>query len=177
MGEFGRTSKNNRQQGRDDFPDTRSTVLCRGRIKTGTLHGKTPTALQKDRPVRVPDLLATVAKALGIDSTTQNFHLWPAHSDRGCRRLAYRGRAGVTSGRLLDLNRLPHPMTLLRFSDLIGKFLNRPKVGGSRAVWVVPALLPVLQGLERDSVSARKYRLAHAKSFPDRTTRVRVRDR
>jgi hypothetical protein len=59
-------------------------------------------------------------------------------------------------------------MTLLRLPDLIGKFLNHPPVDGSRAVWVVPALLPVLQGLQRDSVSARKYRLAHARSLPDR---------
>jgi hypothetical protein len=48
---------------------------------------------------------------------------------------------------LLDLGRLLHLVTLLRFADLIGKFLNRPKVGGSRSVWIVAALLPVLQGL------------------------------
>ena len=64
--------------------------------------------------------------------------------------------------------RLLHLVTLLRFADLIGKFFNRPKVGGSRTVRVVPSLFPVLQGLKRDSVSARKYGLAHAKSFPDR---------
>jgi len=45
---------------------------------------------------------------------------------------------------LLDLGRLLHLVTLLRFADLIGKFLNRPKVGGSRSVWIVAALLPVL---------------------------------
>jgi len=50
--------------------------LCRGRIKSGTLYGKTPTALQKDRPVTVPDLLAPVAKALGIDPTTQNISIF-----------------------------------------------------------------------------------------------------
>src|SRR5271166_1611354 len=59
-----------------------------------------------------------------------------------------------------------HLVTLLRFADLIGKFLNRPKVGGSRAVWIVAALLPVLQGLERDSVGARKKRLGSCQAFP-----------
>ena len=59
-------------------------------------------------------------------------------------------------------------MTLLNFADLIGKFLDRPEVGGGRAVWVVPGMLPVLQGLERDSVGTSKDGLAHAKSFPDR---------
>ena len=78
---------------------------------------------------------------------------------------------------LLDLGRLLHLVTLLRFADLIGKFLNRPKVGGTRAVWVVPALLPVLQGLQRDSVSARKFGLAHAKSFPDRFRISKLNDR
>jgi hypothetical protein len=67
----------------------------------------------------------------------------------------------------LDPGRL-HLVALLRFANLFGKFLNRPKVGGGRAVWVMPALLPVLQRLERDSVGARKYGLAHAKSFADR---------
>ncbi|MGA7502181.1 MAG: hypothetical protein WBX00_36270 [Isosphaeraceae bacterium] len=68
-------------------------------------------------------------------------------------------------------------MTLLRFADLIGKFLNRPKVGGSRAIWIVAALLPVLQGLERDSVGARKNGLAHAKLFPDRFCVGKLNDR
>jgi hypothetical protein len=69
---------------------------------------------------------------------------------------------------LLDLGRLPHLVTVLRFADLIGKSLNRPKVSGSGAVWIVAALLPMLQGLNRDSISARKRGLAHAKPFPDR---------
>ena len=74
MGEFGRTPKINRQQGRDHFPNAWSTVLCGGGIKGGTVHGKTsPDGMAiKDRPVAVPDFLATVAKALGIDPTMQN---------------------------------------------------------------------------------------------------------
>jgi Protein of unknown function (DUF1501) len=74
MGEFGRTPRINRQQGRDHFPDAWSTVLCGGGIKGGTVHGKTsPDGMTiKDGPVAVPDFLATVAKALGIDPTMQN---------------------------------------------------------------------------------------------------------
>ena len=74
MGEFGRTPRINRQQGRDHFPDAWSTVLCGGGIKGGTVHGKTsPDGMTiKDGPVAVPDFLATVAKALGIDLTMQN---------------------------------------------------------------------------------------------------------
>ena len=74
MGEFGRTPRINRQQGRDHFPNAWSTVLCGGGIKGGTVHGKTsPDGMTiKDGPVTVPDFLATVAKALGIDPTMQN---------------------------------------------------------------------------------------------------------
>ena len=74
MGEFGRTPRINRQQGRDHFPNAWSTVLCGGGIKGGTVHGKTsPDGMTiKDGPVAVPDFLATVAKALGIDPTMQN---------------------------------------------------------------------------------------------------------
>jgi hypothetical protein len=74
MGEFGRTPRINQQQGRDHFPNAWSTVLCGGGIKGGTIHGKTsPDGMAiKDGPVTVPDFLATVAKALGVDPTTQN---------------------------------------------------------------------------------------------------------
>jgi hypothetical protein len=74
MGEFGRTPRINPQQGRDHFPDAWSTVLCGGGIKGGTVHGKTsPDGMTvKDNPVTVPDFLATVARALGIDPTKQN---------------------------------------------------------------------------------------------------------
>ncbi len=74
MGEFGRTPRINPQQGRDHFPNAWSTVLCGGGIKGGTVHGKTsPDGMTiKDGPVAVPDFLATVAKALGIDPTMQN---------------------------------------------------------------------------------------------------------
>ncbi len=74
MGEFGRTPRINPQQGRDHFPNAWSTVLCGGGIKGGTVHGKTsPDGMAiKDKPVTVPDFLATVAKALGVDPSIQN---------------------------------------------------------------------------------------------------------
>jgi hypothetical protein len=74
MGEFGRTPRINGQQGRDHFPDAWSTVLCGGGVKGGSVYGKTsPDGMTiKDDPVKVPDFLATVAKALGLDPTKQN---------------------------------------------------------------------------------------------------------
>jgi hypothetical protein len=74
MGEFGRTPRINGQQGRDHFPDAWSTVLCGGGIKGGTVYGKTSLdgMTVTDNPVSVPDFLARVAWALGIDPTKQN---------------------------------------------------------------------------------------------------------
>jgi len=74
MGEFGRTPKINPQAGRDHFPAAWSTVLAGGGIKGGRVIGSTGTdGMQaKDRPVSVPDLLATVCKALGVDPMVQN---------------------------------------------------------------------------------------------------------
>jgi Protein of unknown function (DUF1501) len=73
MGEFGRTPKINGQQGRDHWPTSWSTVLAGGGIKGGQAIGKTSPdgATIVDRPVSVPDLLATVCTALGIDPTKQ----------------------------------------------------------------------------------------------------------
>jgi hypothetical protein len=74
MGEFGRTPQINPQVGRDHFPNAWSTVLCGGGIKGGTIYGKTsPDGMTvKDNPVNVPNFLATVAKAVGVDPTKQN---------------------------------------------------------------------------------------------------------
>jgi hypothetical protein len=74
MGEFGRTPKINPQQGRDHFPDAWSTVLCGGGIQGGAVYGKTsPDGMTvKDNPVTVPNFLATVATAVGVDPTKQN---------------------------------------------------------------------------------------------------------
>ena len=74
MGEFGRTPKINETAGRDHFPVAWSTVLAGGGIRGGRAIGNTGVDGEevKDRPVQVPDLLATVIKALGIDPTKQN---------------------------------------------------------------------------------------------------------
>jgi len=74
MGEFGRTPKINANGGRDHFPGAWSTVLAGGGIKGGQVIGDTgPGGMEvKERPVAVPDLLATVCKALGIDPAKQN---------------------------------------------------------------------------------------------------------
>lgn len=74
MGEFGRTPQINAGQGRDHFPAAWSTVLCGGGIRGGQAIGRTShdgTAVE-DRPITVPDLLATLLKALGIDPAEQN---------------------------------------------------------------------------------------------------------
>jgi hypothetical protein len=74
MGEFGRTPTINPQQGRDHFPNAWSTVLAGGGIKGGQVYGKTsPDGMTvADKPVTVPNFLATVCKALGLDPTKQN---------------------------------------------------------------------------------------------------------
>ncbi|MFM8538745.1 MAG: DUF1501 domain-containing protein [Planctomycetaceae bacterium] len=68
-GEFGRTPKINQMQGRDHYPTAWSTALAGGGIHGGGVVGRTSrdgTAVE-DRPVSVPDFLATVCLALGID--------------------------------------------------------------------------------------------------------------
>ncbi len=74
MGEFGRTPKINPGQGRDHWASSWSTVLAGGGIKGGQVVGKTSDDGMEvtDRPVSTPDLLATVALALGLDPRKQN---------------------------------------------------------------------------------------------------------
>jgi hypothetical protein len=74
MGEFGRTPKINGQRGRDHWPNSWTTVLAGGGIKGGQVVGKTSKDGMEvtDRPVKVEDLLATVALALGIDIDKKN---------------------------------------------------------------------------------------------------------
>jgi uncharacterized protein (DUF1501 family) len=74
MGEFGRTPKINAQAGRDHFPAAWTTVLAGGGIKGGQVIGSTGAdgMEAKDRPVLVPDFLATVCKGLGVDPMGQN---------------------------------------------------------------------------------------------------------
>jgi hypothetical protein len=74
MGEFGRTPKINQQQGRDHWATSWATVLAGGGIKGGSVVGKTSDdgMAVTERPIAVPDLLATVGLALGIDIRSQN---------------------------------------------------------------------------------------------------------
>jgi hypothetical protein len=74
MGEFGRTPKINGNKGRDHWANSWSTVLSGGGIKGGQAVGKTSAGGEEviERPVTVPDLLATVCRALGIDPLKQN---------------------------------------------------------------------------------------------------------
>ena len=74
MGEFGRTPQINGQQGRDHFPSAWSTVLAGGGIKGGQVIGKTSAdgTTVEEYPVSVPNFLATVCRALGVDPTKQN---------------------------------------------------------------------------------------------------------
>jgi hypothetical protein len=74
MGEFGRTPTINGDQGRDHFPSAWTAVLGGGGIKGGQVVGKTSAGGEaiEQRPVSVPDLLATVCLALGIDSKKLN---------------------------------------------------------------------------------------------------------
>jgi hypothetical protein len=74
MGEFGRTPKINNQSGRDHFPGAWTTVLAGGGIAGGRTIGRTSGdgMTVEDRPVTVPDFMATICKALGIDPSKQN---------------------------------------------------------------------------------------------------------
>jgi len=74
MGEFGRTPTINADKGRDHFPSAWSAVLGGGGIKGGQVVGKTSAGGEaiEERPVSVPDLLATICRALGIDPNKSN---------------------------------------------------------------------------------------------------------
>lgn len=74
MGEFGRTPKLNQSRGRDHYPNAWSTVLAGAGIKGGQAYGETSkdgTTVEKNK-VTVPDLMATICKALGLDHEKQN---------------------------------------------------------------------------------------------------------
>ena len=74
MGEFGRTPRINGNAGRDHYPNAWSVVLGGGGIKGGQAYGKTDKTggTVEDKAASVPDLLATVCKAIGVDSEKQN---------------------------------------------------------------------------------------------------------
>jgi uncharacterized protein (DUF1501 family) len=73
IGEFGRTPRINLDAGRDHFPAAWSAALAGGGIKGGQVVGRTSAGGEavRKRPVSVPDLLATVCRALGLDPARQ----------------------------------------------------------------------------------------------------------
>ncbi|MCS7045201.1 MAG: DUF1501 domain-containing protein [Gemmataceae bacterium] len=74
MGEFGRTPRINAQQGRDHFPNAWSVVLAGGGIRGGRVYGRTSADAMtvEENPVTVPQLMATICRALGVDHARQN---------------------------------------------------------------------------------------------------------
>ena len=74
MGEFGRTPKFGRPDGRDHWPNSFSAVLAGGGIKGGQVIGKTDKegATVIERPISTLDFLSTICKILGIDYTKRN---------------------------------------------------------------------------------------------------------
>ncbi|MCA9034711.1 MAG: DUF1501 domain-containing protein [Planctomycetaceae bacterium] len=74
MGEFGRTPKINENTGRDHWPGSWSTVLGGGGIRGGQVYGATSEDGMEitQTPVSVPNLMATICSALGLDPASTN---------------------------------------------------------------------------------------------------------
>ena len=74
IGEFGRTPKINPQAGRDHFPAAWSCVFGGGGIKGGQAYGKTNEGGEEvvEGKVDVPDILATLCAAVGVDPEDTN---------------------------------------------------------------------------------------------------------
>jgi hypothetical protein len=74
MGEFGRTPNINPSGGRDHFPAAWTCVLGGGGIRGGQAYGKTSAdgMTVEENKVDVPDVLATLCRAIGIDPATEN---------------------------------------------------------------------------------------------------------
>jgi hypothetical protein len=68
-GEFGRTPNINGNEGRDHHPKAWSALVGGGGLRGGVVHGQTSAdgSAVVDKPVTVPDLLATLATQLGMD--------------------------------------------------------------------------------------------------------------
>jgi hypothetical protein len=74
IGEFGRTPKINENAGRDHFPNAWSCVLAGGGIAGGQFYGKTSDDGEEvtDGKVDIPDVLATLCRAVGVDPEKEN---------------------------------------------------------------------------------------------------------
>lgn len=73
MGEFGRTPRINGSIGRDHWPKSWAVVLGGGGLRGGQVIGSTTAdgTEVKDRPLTIPDLLATISVAVGVDPKKQ----------------------------------------------------------------------------------------------------------
>jgi hypothetical protein len=74
IGEFGRTPTINMQAGRDHFPAAWTCVFAGGGIRGGQAHGKTSDSGEEvtEGKVDVPDVLATLCAAVGVDPDEKN---------------------------------------------------------------------------------------------------------
>ena len=74
MGEFGRTPRINPQRGRDHYPNAWSAVLAGGGLNGGQVVGRTSAdgTTVEGEPTNVPNFIATICRALGVNHTTQN---------------------------------------------------------------------------------------------------------
>ncbi|GIW86040.1 MAG: hypothetical protein KatS3mg108_0364 [Isosphaeraceae bacterium] len=74
MGEFGRTPRVNPRAGRDHYPRAFNAAVAGCGIQGGQVIGATsPDGTEvTDRPISIPDLLATFCQALGIDYRREN---------------------------------------------------------------------------------------------------------
>ncbi|QEH32546.1 hypothetical protein OJF2_10230 [Aquisphaera giovannonii] len=70
MGEFGRTPKINANAGRDHFPRVFNVALAGGGVRGGQVIGASNAdgTDVKDRPVSVPDLMASLCHGLGVNA-------------------------------------------------------------------------------------------------------------
>jgi len=68
-GEFGRTPKINSNAGRDHWPQVMGAMIAGGGLRMGQAVGASSDKGErpKDRPVTVPQVLATIYRQLGID--------------------------------------------------------------------------------------------------------------
>ena len=75
LGEFGRTPRINRNEGRDHHTDGWTAVIAGGGIRGGQVIGSTDADGVKvlTDPVGVPDLFASLCFALGIDAHEENY--------------------------------------------------------------------------------------------------------
>jgi uncharacterized protein (DUF1501 family) len=73
MGDFGRTPRINQNAGRDHWPRSWSVVMGGGGMKGGQLHGSTDKDGVEvvDGEVGVMDVVASMAKGMGIDLNTE----------------------------------------------------------------------------------------------------------